>query len=369
MKFHLYLMTAAVFAAMAAPVQAQWSVTVSEASIMAATAGADSQPEDIAVAANGDIIVVDENANTETVIRFNSSGGAGAVVTNEAAIVAALNAANGTSADVVAITINSVSVAADGDLVLTNGDSGAPDSVVTVSPAGVITVVSTSLNGAASPTEGCTASTVVGNIAYVCVNGAFGAAEDAILAVDTNAVGPAVAGTVVASQAALEAAMTGETAGAANLGPITAGGTGLYVADSGGFGTSDDVLQIALPGGAVNLLIEDTAVETAFGDTDVGYAGIAVDQSGAVWLTNAFGGVNGDDSVVKVSNPGTGTQAIQTFTEATINTDTGDATGVSPARAAFNSSNNRILFADQGGDVEGVLGMSTVSSVGEWSLY
>ncbi|MGI8907175.1 MAG: hypothetical protein ACR2IE_11870 [Candidatus Sumerlaeaceae bacterium] len=359
----------AICAVAAGPAYAQYNVAVSEASISALIGGVDAQPEDIAVDASGNIIVIDEApVANEHVLRFDSAGANGVKVTDETAILAAIDAVNGSAAQS-AFTINNVSVAADGDYILTCGGAPELDSMVSVTPSGVITVLCTGVNATASPIEGCTGSAVIGNTAYVVVNGAFGAVEDAVLAVDTNGAGaPAIAPTVLANQAALEAATTGETAGGLNLGPICVGGSGLYVADSGGTGTTDDVVQIAVPGGAVNLLIDDATIEAALATTDVGFTGMTVSTGGVLWLANTFGTGASDDGVVKVTAPGTGGQTFTLLSEGVIAAGV-SATSLSPARMAFNAATGKVLFANQGGETEGVIGIALTANVNDWSIY
>jgi hypothetical protein len=352
----------AVAAILVMPAGAGFTLVVDEASITALT-GFDAQPEDIAVDAAGNIIVADEApTNNEMLLRFDSVGGSGVIITDEAAIKAALDAANGTDPAPASFTINSVSVAADGDIVLTNGDGGAPDCLVTVSnvasPGATITVVSCNVSGTPSPVEGCTASTVIGNNAYVAVNGAFGAAQDAILAVDTNSgSAPAAPAPVLASQASIEAA-TAAAGGNANMGPLVSDGSVVWVADSAGAGTSDDIFTVDPGTGVVTLQVAATDTEADLAAADIGYTGIAVDGNGNVWGADAFGSGNGDNGVLKLTNVGGGTADTFVFSEAEILTDLAGAGTLAYGRGAFSPVTGQVLFASQGnGTPEGIIGI------------
>ncbi|NUP90223.1 MAG: hypothetical protein HUU25_10425 [Candidatus Sumerlaeia bacterium] len=350
-------------------------VAVPEASITALTGQIDAQPEDMAVDALGRLIVVDEQGGIERILRFDSDGSNGVFICDEADILSALNAVNGTLTQA-AITINNIAVATDGDLVFTNGDGGGPDNLVTVSnqasPAGTITVVCTAVSASPSPIEGCVGSTVIGNTAYVCLNGAFGAAQDSVVAVDTNAPGPQAPFTLIANQAALEAATTGESAGGINLGPIAASAMGdLIAADSNGAGTTDDIVLIDLPGGTVALLVDDTDTEGDLGTTDIGYTGIAQDSAGAIWGANTFGTAAGDDGILKL----VGASGGAAFTHLLPETQIAASVGATPAtmgaaRMAYDPSSSRVYWVDQGGsDREGVLFVSQATVPAELSGF
>lgn len=385
MKRLMFVTMVAAMALWTIPAAAQWTQVIDEASIMALNGNVDPAAEDIAVDATGRIYVVDEapSAN-EHVLRFDANGTNGVKVTDEAAIIAAVNAVVGSSPAITAFTINSISVAQDGDIILTNGDASGSDCMVSVNPTTfAVTVICAGVNGTPSAIEGCTASCVIGNTAYACVNGTFGAAEDAVLAVDTNsASAPSATASVVVGQTALEGVATGLTAGGAlNLGPIFGvgslvgpGGT-LFVGDSSGSGLTDDIFAVSVPANTVSLYVDkaDTLSDIA-GSTDFGYGGLVASPNGALWGANQFGGGTGDNGVVKFTNVSGGAATTTLFDEASIKTDLGEASGgaVYLGRGAYQASASRILFAYQGNSSstkEGVIGNVQTAAVADWSMY
>src|SRR5687767_6999859 len=119
MKYIVSLSMAAVMTA-ALPTWAQWSVLIPESTITAVTGRADAAVEEMAVDASGRILIVDEDeGGNDRLLRFDSNGTNGIVVTTEASIKAAIELVNGTSTQG-NFSINGLGVAADGDIIMTN---------------------------------------------------------------------------------------------------------------------------------------------------------------------------------------------------------------------------------------------------------
>ncbi len=45
------------------------------------------------------------------------------------------------------------------------------------------------------------------------------------------------------------------------------------------------------------------------------------------------------------------------------------ATSISPTRMAYNAVTEQVLFANQAGESEGVIGLTNVTAVSDWTLY
>lgn len=375
MKKHLFALAGVLTLATAAQAQT-FSLLVPESAIQAITGQSDAQPEDIAVDATGRIFVADEQGNTERIIRFDSNGTNGVLVADEAAIIAAVELVNGT-ASYTATTIRDMGIAADGDLIVV-ADSGSPETgiVLSILPNSpfTITVLSCAVDAGASPVEGFGVMAMIGNTAYIALNDGFGAAEDAIYTFDTNASGaPNIAPVNVVSEASLNTAfgVTGAATNPLNLGPITASGTNLYLADSNGSGTSDNIVVINTLTNTASSLRTKAQIQTDLGiSDDLGYVGLAV-VGGNLYANNTFGAGSALDAMIRIPVAG-GAATLIPF--ATINTQLLTEGDTSFARMALDTTNNRIVIANQGdasasGGREGIVSFTNFTAVSDWAMY
>ncbi len=377
MNFRTCVMCSAVLGTLAAAAPAGViTLVVPESSFTALTGQADSAPAEIATDGSGRILVVDQNqAGNDRLLRFDSDGTNGVLIQTEDNIVAAIELVNGTSVQD-DFSINGVSVAADGDIILTNGDGGGqPDGVVAVAnaPLGAITVLSTAVNGTPSPVEGINRSTVIGNTVYIAVNDGFTAPQDAILSLDTNGAGaPAIAATVEVNEATLTGVF-GVADTALVISAIEAGGSGLYIGDSGSASGSDSFAEVVLPGGATSILVSEADILADISDTDTGFSSLTVDGAGSIWVTNNFGGPASDDGIIKLVSPGGGVAQAHLFPESQVVANVG-GTEAGPGGGTdgiiYDAAQSRILVTNSAaGATEGIIAISQATVPAELSGF
>lgn len=322
-----------------------FSIVVSEAEVTAQTGEASWDPEGICVAPNGTIYVVDSvTAGNDRIIKVvPGSPNTVSVLTTEDDIVAAIDAVNGTGG-YTDFSFAGQGVAADGDLILVNGDSGSAESVVAVDQtSGAITVIYTPIDGAASDIEGVVSGTVIGNTVYMGRFRTYGASEHDVVAINTN---DAAAPSAVVTQLVSESAITAANGAVDNMSSLGNDGTNLIGTCSGSSGSTDNIFQITT-GGTITLHVAATDIEADLPDTDIGVAGLAGDNAGRIWFHQAFGGATYNNGVVMVANAGSGIGDASGFTEAGIIAQLGiTSLGVQSGQGsvAYDRFNHRVLF-------------------------
>lgn len=326
--------------------QAQdFSIVVTEAEVIAQTGQASWDPEGVCVAPNGTIYVVDsvEVGNDRIIKVVPGSPNTVSVLTTEDDIVAAVDAANGTGG-FTDFSLAGQGVAADGDLILVNGDSASDEVVVAVNQtSGAITVIYTPIDGASSDIEGGVSATVIGNTVYVGRYSSYGASENDVVMIDTN---DSSAPSATVSQLVSEASISAVNGAVDNMSSLANDGTNVIGAISGAGGSTDNIFQIT-PGGTISLHVAATDIEADLSDTDIGISGLAVDNAGRIWFHQAYGGATYDDGVVLVENAGSGIGDATGFTDAVISAQLGIGDlGVHNGQGsvAYDRQNHRVLF-------------------------
>jgi len=315
----------------------------------------------LSVGATGVIYVVDPDAGAPTgqsIIRIVPGVPTVGLMANQADMVAAIEAVNGTTA-VTSFSPRGIGVAQNGNIIVagfTNVANAETLLSLTDATPATITVLHTSVNGSTSDLDGMEALTVLGNAAYIGTNENNGNATlaDAIVAFDVTAAGPSVPGTIITNKAALEAAFG--VAGESWANHLTNNGTDLFAIISGSAAAPDVVGRITTAGVASVHLTKSAVLNALIaldaGTTDVGYSSLTVDANGTIYLSNSAGNAASlyDDSIVSVGNISGGTGIVRGIAKATLATALGITAGSFPLigidSLAHDAINSRILFAD-----------------------
>jgi len=357
-------------------------------------AKADFDANALTVGPTGVIYLVDADAGTpsgQSILRVTPGSPSPTVelMADNAAIVAAIEAVNGTST-VTSFSPRGVGVAANGNIIVMGFTSATnADTLLSLSNAApaTITVLHTSVDGANSIIDGAEALTIIGNTAYVATNENNGNATtaDSIVAFDVTGSGPALAGTTIINKAALEAAYG--VAGESWANHLTNNGTDLFAIISGS-ATAPDVVGKITTAGVATVHVDKTSIVAALAaldagaTTDLGYGAIAIDPTGTLYLGNSFGnaGSSFDDSIIVISNISGGTGTVTTIAKSGSGglTEQLGVTAATPFLAndsfAYDSTNNRIVFSEGSqtpANAEGVWAINPIpstSSVSDWSV-
>lgn len=304
----------------AAPTFARYSTPafasgLQESNLTAASAKADFDGQGMAVdPTNGDIYLVDADG-ADMILKITTAGVV-SVFKTDAQLFAAIDAVNGTS-NASGFNPRQLAFSADGDLIVVGfpTTNTTQDALLSITTAGVITVVYTATDANVGALDGTGALTVVGNTAYLSTDRSNGSLAQ-VYSVDTNAAGPTATVTTLVSEAQMDAfydvAEPGHAFTGANFGinSLATDGVDLF-ATIGSLNGTNDVLKITTAG-VISRLYSDTqlvagldALTVAAGDvTVVSCGGIAVDQNGSLWLANAFGTGTFDDTVFRITSAG-----------------------------------------------------------------
>jgi hypothetical protein len=245
------------------------------------------------------------------------------LITDENALRDKIDAVNGSAGRPAAVSIQSVDVDEDGQIILGSDQSGAESGMIfRVNPAtGAITLLA-GLDGEPTQTsvEGVGFIAVKGRTVYVILEANFGALNGdtiATVSVDAPDGGQTPAEEFVSEDAFRAVLGLTDPLAFRPVGFLPNGN--LVISNSAAGAASDDVLEINLETGAVSLLVAATDIEADIGASDIGQNGGAVDSNGTLYFTNAFGVGDTDDGVIVVRNAGNGQgDASMLATEAQI---------------------------------------------------
>lgn len=364
-----------------------WSFVVDESELLTATGRADMDAAEMATNGTGLFAIVDvDDTVSENILLLDPSqalGSQATLIATAADIKASVDAANGSSADYVAadLAIQGLGFNTAGKLIAYVDDGTNAASLISIEPVTpfTINVLSTSVDGAASPVEGGSGILMDGNTAYLLVERDFGAAEDAVLAVDTSTIvndGSLSATTVIGETDLLAA--TGETDADLRLNcGTTLSATELLVINSGRASSNDDILKITL--GSPNTVapfVLATEIEAETGDADVGMNAIAVAPNGDIFLGNAFGAnnVGMDDGLIVITGVASPSDitVLTAYTEAAISGDVGGSNlFLGGSNIVYDASTGQVVIFSGGTGTEGLIGAPalTLSTVQEWISY
>lgn len=245
------------------------------------------------------------------------------LITEENALRDKIDAVNGAAGRPAAVSIQSVGVDEDGQIILASDQSGAESGMIfRVNPdTGAITLLA-GLDGEPTQTsvEGIGFIAVKGRTVYVILEANFGALNGdtiATVSVDAPDGGQTPAQEFVSEDAFRALLGLIDPLAFRPVGFLPNGN--LVIANSAAGAASDDVLEINVETGAVSLLVAATDIEADIGASDIGQNGGAVDANGTLYFTNAFGVGDTDDGVIVVRNAGGGVgDASMLATEAQI---------------------------------------------------
>ncbi|MDK2973579.1 MAG: hypothetical protein PWP23_3334 [Candidatus Sumerlaeota bacterium] len=365
--------------------QAQdWEYLLPESELTLAIDQTDYRSGELAIFANGDLAFVDTNpSGDEDTIWYVDLSGATPDITPIAAadeLLEAIDLANGAVAAPTEINVQAMGVNTNGVLIVaTDGASPETAAVFAIDPANsnAISVLSCD-TGSGSPVEGINGFAVVGDTACVLVESTFGAAEDAVLTLDTSTLvntGAAPVTTLIGQADLLTA--TGET-DANNMSLSTAAALDantLLVVNSGSAASNDNIISVDLTTGAGSLYVAATDIEADLGATDVGFVAITTGD-GKVFLSNGYGSGTSDDGIVVLSNVVPPNAEATVELESDIAEQVTGATGGSLYLASdalvYNPLTGYVITpSDSNGSVEGLIQKSFggASSVGSWEQY
>ncbi len=376
MKRHLFAAAAIAAAPLAIP--AQVAPLVTEAEITAFTGETDFRPAGLTVNSAGEIFVFDRTSFQILKVTPGSPNVI-EVLVPDSDIRDAFEAVNGTTA-MSFFNPRQLAVAADGDIVVAgfaSGTANAADSIATVSnnvASPTINVVYTPVDDAVSVLDGTGALTVIGNTAYISTDTNNGV-TNSLWAVDTNS-GNTVPTELVA-QADLDTFYGGAVTGTdLGLNAIGTDGTDVLATVSATATAPDDVIRIT-PAGVVssevtvaNILSGVQALDGTA--TDVGFGALTVDGAGDVWLSNSFGDGAFEFGLLELSAISGGNANVSGFDGQELATGVGNTnptTEVANDSLAYDAANDRIVFAFDFGDADGIGVITSPTSVGGWDLY
>jgi hypothetical protein len=291
-------------------------------------------------------------------------------------IIAAIDAADGTTG-ATEYEILAMDVADDGDLIAV-GFTNADDTVVSITDAGAISVVHTSVDGGGGSVNGASSLTVIGNTVYVGLDDSFGPADDLVTLDSNDASAPSAAVTTLVTQATLEA-LPNQTPGEVALNALNNDGTDIIGVLSEAATSNDDIVRITPAGvvtievGSADVIADLQALDPTV--TDVGFGAIAVDGDGDLWLPNPFGDGSYDAGVLQIANITPPTGDTTGVTGASLEFQLGLPAGSGPFLAndsfTYDALNDRILFGE--GDTNGIVAVNAspplVTSVTAWHMY
>ncbi len=336
------------------------------------TAG-DYDASGLAVSSTGVIYAVDTDGDDRLLRITPGTPNTVEVITTVTEVYAAIDAVNGTNA-VTGSNIRFVDIADDGDIIIVGFASGATgDYVASVSDTvpGTVSVVYAPVDGDSSVLDGSSALTVIGNTAYVSTDSNNGDSNE-LWAVDTNS--GLIAPTELVSESDLTTA-TGLPAADVGLNALTNDGTDILATVSATASASDDILRITTAGvistevTGANIVAGLNALDNTV--TDTGYAAIAYQPSGEIWLTNPFGDGSFDGGFIILSNISGGNATVDGIDAETIDTAIG-STGpfIGNDGIDWDVTNGRLVFSsgDVGSEGIGVV-VPAGSNVTDWIQF
>lgn len=364
--------------------QLNWEFVATEAQITAVTGLTDFFNGEIAVDSSGLIAVVCTNGGDKILLITPGTPTTIQILASQADLLAAVNAANGTATDLTTISIQSLKFNANGKLIAySDGSSPQTACLFALEPTvpTTINVLCCAVDANPSPVEGGNGLIVNGNTAYVLVDSYYGAAEDAVLSVDTSTLvndGSKTATTLIGEAALMTA--TGQANPndmSINDGAMMSA-TELLLINSGITNSNDNLIKVDVTGPTASLYLEATAIEADLlaldsGNTDVGYSSVTY-ANGVVYVNNRFGTGPADDGILILSNissPSTVDTLLQTEGDvATMLGATGGNLNYGASDGlAYDAFNGRILYSCGGTGTDGVIASPLLTEVSDWSLF
>jgi hypothetical protein len=294
-------------------------LAISAAQMIMASNGTTAFPIRLGLTKDGKLLLVDSgDRNNEKVVAWDitTTPPTPKVIVTEAQLKAKIDAVNGADPAPQVLTIQSVDVDGDGDvIILTDGSNTATPPeygyLFNVNPQTSAIKLLSGLDAppGLSSVEGNRSLAVSGETAYITVNDRFGAVlGDAIVRIDAD--GPDGGKTAAEQFTSNDQLLVAIPSGDIDVNDIAVNPkTGNLVAINSGTATSnDDILEIDIITGVPRVLVSAADIKADLGTSDVGYSSIGADADGAIYLSNQFG-PSGDPTnraIIAIKNPGNG---------------------------------------------------------------
>lgn len=357
-----------------------WSVVINEAITTSVAGGTNTNLNALGGNGSGVFVAGNLEGSNRKILKFDVNSTSVSVVATDAQIVAAIAAMNGTNADpaATAVRFQGLGFNANGKIIAYIDGASMEAALLSIEPTPphTINVLSTGVNGTTSPVEGGNGLVLVGNTAYVLVDGAFGAAGDAVRSVDTATIvndGSKTATTVVGEAALLAA--SGQTAADHSLNDIKfINANEAVVINSGVTNSNDNLVLVNVATGTASTYVAATDIEADLGVTDVGYGALAIDASGAVYLGNNFGVAAdaADDGIIKLTGITPPNASASAKSELTMIAELGGTNYSTGADGLYFESSSNFLYAvSDGAGNSGLIRIQVGPSanVKDWSMY